>query len=82
MSVCEFDKRSRDLNKEFELLDSLFGAVRLTKNAVPDKYGYCGTGLDACLQFSLLITEWSKNVVIFVVEDNSPEHTDHKRMIS
>lgn len=56
--------------------------MRLTKNAVPDKYGYCGTGLDACLKFSLPITEWSKNVVIFVVEDNSPEHTDNKRRIS
>ena len=32
----------RDLNSEFTLKYCLFGAVKLTKNADPDKYSYSG----------------------------------------
>ena len=40
---------SGDLNTNFILKDHLFGAVKLTKNADPDKYSYSryGIGLDS-----------------------------------
>ena len=48
------DTWSRHLNPDFTLGDSLFGAVKLTKNADPVKYGYScyGIGFDAGLQIS------------------------------
>ena len=44
---------SRDLNTDFRLGISVFGAVKLTKNADLDKYGYSGYGIgfDARSQF-------------------------------
>ena len=44
----ELDTWSRDLNTHFKLDNCLFGAVNLTKNADPDKYGCIdyGTGFD------------------------------------
>ena len=44
--VYELDKSSRDLNTDFTLGDCLFRAVKLTKNADLDKYGYSGLVLD------------------------------------
>ena len=46
---------ARDLNNDFTLGDSLFVAVKSTKYAGPDKYGYSGyaIGFDAGSQFSL-----------------------------
>ena len=43
---------SRDLNVDFTLGNCLFVAVKLTKNADPDKYWYNGYGIgfDACSQ--------------------------------
>ena len=40
---------SKDLNTHFTLADYLFGALKITKNADPDKYGYSGyrIGFDA-----------------------------------
>ena len=32
--------------KDFILDECLFGAVKLTKNAITDKYGYSGCGID------------------------------------
>ena len=48
------DTWSRNLNPDFTLGDSLFGAAKLTKNADPVKYGYSGygIGLDAGLKIS------------------------------
>ena len=45
---------SRDLNTVLTLDNCLFGSVKLTTNAVPDKYGYSGygVGFDARSQFS------------------------------
>ena len=40
--LCEIDTWSRDLNAKFKQGDCLFGALKLTKNADPDKYGYSG----------------------------------------
>ena len=35
----------RDLNTDFTLNNCLFGSVKLTKNAEPDKLGYSGYGI-------------------------------------
>ena len=43
--VCEVDTWSKDLNADFILKDYLFGAVKSTKNANPDKYPYSGYGI-------------------------------------
>ena len=59
--------RSKDLTTDFTLGDCLFKAVKLTKNADSDKYGYIGNdiGFYARSQFSLSNDKWGKNVVIF-----------------
>ena len=38
----ELDTWSRDVNMDFKKGDCLFGAVKLTKNADHNKYGYSG----------------------------------------
>ena len=40
--VYELDTWSRDLNSDFNFKKSLFGGVKLAKNADPDKYVYRG----------------------------------------
>ena len=67
----------------FTLGHYLFGTVKLNKNSGPDKHGYSGygTGSDACLQFSLN-GEWSKNVIIFGVDNSSLLHADDRKKIS
>ena len=35
----------RGLNTDFTLNNCLFGSVKLTKNAEPDKFGYSGYGI-------------------------------------
>ena len=39
-TVYELDTWTGDLNTDFTLKDYLFGVVKLTKNAGPDKYSY------------------------------------------
>ena len=54
--VCDSDTWSKDLNVDFTLKSCcLFGAVKLTKNADPDKFSYSGysIGSDSHLLFSL-----------------------------
>ena len=48
------DRWSRDLNTDFTLGKCLFGSVKLTKNADPNKYKYssCGIGFDSRSEFS------------------------------
>ena len=60
---CILDSWSRYLNTDFTLGNCLFGAVKLTKNADPDKYGYTGYGIgfDPRSQFSLPDGNWGKN---------------------
>ena len=43
--VYKLDTWSRNLNSDFTLDDCLFGAVKLTKNADPGKYGCSGYGI-------------------------------------
>ena len=53
--VYEIDIWSRDLNAKFKLGDCMFGALKLIRNADPDKYwcsGY-GIGFDARADFSI-----------------------------
>ena len=53
-------------------------AVKLNKNANPDKVGYIGLGIgfDVCSQFSLLNDNLDKNVIIFGVGNSLSSHTD------
>ena len=52
---------------KFSVRNSLFGTVKLTKNADPDKYSYSGCGIlfDIRGSFSLKIGVFSRNVIIF-----------------
>ena len=78
----EFNTCSRDLNTNFSLGYCLFGAVKLHKNADPDKYGYSGYGIgfDARSQFSWADVCWGKNIFIFGVDNSSSVHVDNKKM--
>ena len=56
----------------------LFGAVKLTMNADPDKYkcsGY-GLGFDSRSQFSWTDESMGRNVIIFGVDNRSSVHID------
>ena len=44
-SVYDLDTWPKDSNTKFILGSCFFGAVNLTKNADPDKYGYSGYGI-------------------------------------
>ena len=70
----------QDLNAEFTLKDCLFGAVKLTKNANPNKYSYSGYGIvfDSHSSFSIPNCDWGKNVIIFGVDMSSSVHANNK----
>ena len=74
----KLDTWSKDSNKDFTLGICLFGAVKLTKNADPDKYKYSsyGTGFDSCSQFSWIDRSLGKNVIIFGVHNSSSVYID------
>ena len=59
----------------------MFGTVKLTKNTDPYKYEYScyDIGFDARSQFSLPGGTWSKNVIIFGVDNSSFVHVDNKK---
>ena len=61
--------------------NSLFGSVRLTKNADIDKYGYSGYGIgfDRIGSFSFPGGEFGSNVIIFGVDTSSSVHVDNKK---
>ena len=44
--VYELNIWSQDLNAEFTLKGCFFWAVKLTKNAIPNKYSYLGYGIE------------------------------------
>ena len=52
----------RDLNTDFTLNNCLFGSVKLTKNADPDKYKYNGYDIDfdSHSEFSFADGTWEK----------------------
>ena len=79
--VNELDTWSRDLNTDFTLGDYLFGVVKLTKNADPDKYGYIGYGIgfEVHSQFLSSNGELGKSDVIFGVDNSSSMHADNRK---
>ena len=58
----------------------MFGNVKTTKNADPDKYSYSGSGIgfDSSSLFSIPNFDWGKNVIIFGVDMSSSVHIDNK----
>ena len=63
------------------LKNSLFGAVRLIKNADIYKYGYSGYGIgfDRKSSFSFPNGGFGQNVIIFGVDMSSSVHVDRKK---
>ena len=63
----------RNLNTDLTLKNCLFGSVKLTKNADPDKYKYSGydTGFDSRSGFYIQMQAWEKNVFIFRADTKS-----------
>ena len=58
----------------------MFGRIKLTKNADPDKHSYSGYGIgfDVCGYFSLPDCNAGKNVIIFGADMSSSVHIDNK----
>ena len=71
----ELDRWSRDLDT-----DRLFGSVKWTKNADPDKYKYSGYGMgfDSHPEFSLPDGSYGENAIIFGVDMSSSVYADNK----
>ena len=63
------------------LRNSLFGAVKLTKNPDPNKYSYIWDGISFEVHgtFSLLNLGFGKNMVILGVDTSSSVHVDHQK---
>ena len=63
------------------LENCLFGAVKLTKNADIDKYGYSGYGIgfDRHGSFSFPGTGLGRNVIIFGVDMSSSTKIDNRK---
>ena len=78
--IYELDTWLRDLSTKSELGDCLFGALKLTKDFDPDKYGYGGYGIkfNARSQF-WLNCESGENVLIFGVDNSLLLHTDNRK---
>ena len=77
--IYELDRLSRDLNIDYPLKDCLFGAVKLTKDADPDKYKYSGYGIgfDLRSEFSFTDGSMGKNGIIFGADMSSSVHIDN-----
>ena len=74
------DSWPQDLNTDVTLGVCLFGGVKLSKYADPDKYSYSGysIGFDTQIEYSLLDGSVSKNVFIFGADISSKVHIDNK----
>ena len=66
----------KNLNTDFTLKNGLFGSVRLTKNADPDKNKCIGYGIEFYSRSEFSFTDWSmrKNVIIFGADMSSFVH--------
>ena len=69
----------RCLNTDFTIKNWLFGSVKLTKNADPDKCKYSGYDIGFDSRSECLFTDGSmgKNVIIFEVDMISSVHIDN-----
>ena len=77
--ASELNLRLYEQGADFTLRNSLFGSVKLTKNANPDKYCYSGysIGFDARGSFSLAGGGgFAKNAIIFGADISSSVHSD------
>ena len=70
----------RNLNTDFTLNNCLFGSVKLTKNADPDKYNYSsyGIGFHSHSEFSFTDGSMGRNVIILGADMSSSLHIDIK----
>ena len=71
----------QDLNTDFTLKDCLFGDLKVTKYADPDKYKYSSydKGFDSHSELSLPDGSMGKNVIIFGDDMSSSVHIDNKK---
>ena len=78
--IYELDSWPWDFEIDFTLGRCLFGGVKLTKNADPDKYSYTGYGIgfDARGHHSLPDGSVGKIDIIFGVDMSSSVHIDNK----
>ena len=62
----------RNLNTDFTLNNCLFGSVKLTKNADPDKYKYNGSDIDfdSHSEFSFADGTWEKTSSVHIGNKN------------
>ena len=77
--------RVSDSNNNYSIFaNSLFGTVKLIKNAHIDKYKYSGyvIGFDRRVFFSFATGACGSNVIIFVVGMNSSVHVDNRNFYS
>ena len=77
--VYEITSDYKDINYP-TLENCLFGSVKLTKNAVIDKYGYSGYGIGFDRETSFSFgNETGKNVIIFGVDMSSSSKIDNRK---
>lgn len=74
----------KNLKTDSTLGDSFFGAVKSTKNADKEKYGYTGygTGFVVGSKFYFQNEGLGKIIVIFWVDKGLLRYTDHRKKIS
>ena len=68
-----------DLGSKFALLNSLFSAVQLTKNAYLNKYSYSGYGVGFDGRGTFF--EFGKTIVIEGVNNSFSVHVDNRKKI-
>ena len=75
------DLQLKNLNTDFKLGNCLFGSIKLTKNADPDKHKYTGhgRGFDSPLEFLFTDGNYGKPVIISGPDMSSSVHVDNKR---
>ena len=81
--VYELDSWPENFDTDFTLGGCMFGGVKSTKNAVPDKYSYSGygTGFDTHGEYPLPDSSVGKNAIIFGVDMSSSVHIDDRGKI-
>ena len=79
--VYELYMWSRDLNTDFTLKFCLFGAVKLTRNADPNKCSYSRYRIVFNSQSHFLVSnlDFGKNDIIFGAGNSSLTHIDNRK---
>ena len=78
--MYELDRWSQNVSAKFTHKYCLFGKVKITKNADPNKYSYSvyGIGCDSRSLFSIQNFDWGKNVIIFGVDMSLSAHVNKR----